>query len=389
MDTLLHILDWFLFACFTVNVLYLLVYSVASRRSKSVVCPHSDRHLRMAVLIPAYGEDAVIEECVQACLAQTYPSTSYTVVVVSDHMKSETNARLARLPIRFLEVHFQQSTKVKALNAAMQALGDDYEVALVLDADNLIPPDYLMDLNHYMADPKVEVVQTHRKAKNLNNPMALLDAVSEEINNSIFRLGHANLGMSAALIGSGMAFRYTLFRNVMADMRSVGGFDRELELRLLYRRKSFHYLPETCVWDEKIQSTADFSRQRRRWLSAQFHYAAVFANCMGPAIRDRKWDFCDKLFQQFILPRLLLVGFLVLGAVGLTLFCPLCAVKWWLLLGLLLVALLLAIPASYYTRRLFIALLHIPRAFQVMLFNLFRLHGANRQFIHTRHGIGE
>lgn len=69
----------------------------------------------------------------------------------------------------------------------------------------------MSDINDLFANPDVEAVQTHRIAKNMNNDMALLDAVSEEINNTIFRLGHAKLGLSAALIGSGMAFRYDLF----------------------------------------------------------------------------------------------------------------------------------------------------------------------------------
>ena len=36
-----------------------------------------------------------------------------------------------------------------------------------------------------------------------------------------------------------------LFRDTMADIKAVGGFDRELELTLLYRGKRFYYLPET------------------------------------------------------------------------------------------------------------------------------------------------
>ena len=82
---------------------------------------------------------------------------------------------------------------------------DSYDIALIIDADNIINSSYLVELNNAFADSKVQVVQTHRVAKNLNTNMAYLDAISEEINNSIFRLGHVNLGMSAALIGSGMA----------------------------------------------------------------------------------------------------------------------------------------------------------------------------------------
>ena len=389
MYILIQIVDWAFFVLFAANVLYLLVYSVASRKKfRCVSAPATVRKLRFAVLIPAYGEDEVIEECVRACMKQQYPASSYDTVVISDHMQAETNNRLSALPIRLIEVHFRQSTKVKALNAAMQVLETGYDVALVLDADNLIPPTYLDELNRVFANSAVEVVQTHRVAKNLNNDMALLDAVSEEINNSIFRLGHVNVGMSAALIGSGMAFRYPLFRSVMAKMKAVGGFDRELELRLLYAGKRFHYMQETYVYDEKIQSRSDFSRQRRRWISAQLHYAGMFTKYLPKAVFHRRWDFCDKLFQQYIVPRLLLLGFTFLGAVVFSVIYADWNIRWWTLWGILVLALLLAIPASYCNRRLLSALLSIPHVFWAMFLNIFCLRGANKQFIHTRHGVG-
>ena len=379
-----------LFAFFAANVLYLLVYSIASRKKyRCMSSSTAGRNLRFAVLIPAYGEDGVIEECVRACLVQQYPASCYDTVVISDHMQPQTNARLSTLPIRLIEVHFRQSTKVKALNVAMRTLETNYDIALVLDADNLIPPTYLDQLNRTFANPAVEVVQTHRVAKNLNNDMALLDAVSEEINNSIFRLGHVNLGMSAALIGSGMAFRYPLFRSVMAKMKAVGGFDRELELRLLYAGKRFYYMQDTYVYDEKIQSRADFSRQRRRWISAQLHYAGMFSKYLPRAVWRGRWDFCDKLFQQYSVPRLLLLGFTFLCAIVFSFVYSACDVKWWGLFASLVAALLLAVPACYYNCRLFSALLSVPHVFWVMFLNVFRLRGANKRFIHTRHGVGQ
>ena len=98
----------------------------------------------------------------------------------------------------------RKSTKSKISECRHGAIGNDYDIALVLDADNVIPYDYLSDINDLFANPEVEIVQTHRSAKNLNNDMALLDAISEEINNTIFRLGHAKLG----LVGCPYRFRY-------------------------------------------------------------------------------------------------------------------------------------------------------------------------------------
>ena len=389
MEHILNIFDWLLYIWFAINILYLLVYSLASRRRDLPLPPPAKEHKRFAILIPAYREDAVIHECVHSCLEQDYPADCFDTVVISDRMQPETNASLAVLPVRLVEVHFEKSTKSKSLNAAMAAIGNDYDIALVLDADNVIPYDYLSDINDLFANPEVEIVQTHRSAKNLNNDMALLDAISEEINNTIFRLGHAKLGLSAALIGSGMAFRYDLFRDTMADIKAVGGFDRELELTLLYRCKRFYYLPETFVFDEKIQNTGDFSRQRRRWLSAQWHYCQTFAKFLWKALVARNWDFCDKLFQQLSIPRLLLMGFTFLFSVLFTVYRWTWGLKWWLLLVLLAVALLVAVPKRFCTSRLAMALQKIPYTFLLMAGNIFKLRGANKTFIHTRHGVAE
>ena len=372
---------------FTINVLYLLVYSLASLRQKLPVPPPSTKYKRFAILIPAYKEDAVIHECVHSCLEQDYPVDSFDVVVISDSMQPETNASLSLLPIRLVEVHFEKSTKSKALNAAMAAIGNDYDVALILDADNVIPYNYLKDVNNLYACSSVEIVQTHRVAKNLNSDMALLDAMSEEINNTIFRLGHAKLGMSAALIGSGMAFQYDLFRDTMANIKAVGGFDRELELTLLYQGKHFHYLPETFVFDEKVQNTNDFSRQRRRWLSAQWHYCKVFVGYSFRAIANRNWDFCDKLFQQLSIPRLLLLGFTFFLAVIFSFYNFVWSLKWWAIFLLLITALLVAVPQRFCTSRLVAALQALPYTFLLMATNIFKLRGANKKFIHTAHGI--
>ncbi len=310
MEQILLILDWVLYVLFAINILYLLVYSMASLRRRPVKPTPAKEHKRIALLIAAYREDAVILDTVQACLVQDYPSDRYDVVVISDHMQPSTNEKLRALPIKLLQVDFEKSTNTKSLKAALEYLGkDSYDIALIIDADNIINSSYLVELNNAFADSKVQVVQTHRVAKNLNTNMAYLDAISEEINNSIFRLGHVNLGMSAALIGSGMAFEYSLFYKAMMSNTSVGGFDRVLEMKLLYHRIFFHYLPDTYVLDEKIQKTRNFYQQRRRWLSAQYYSFGEFVNHLFPAIRDRKWDFCDKLFQQAALSRVLLLGF--------------------------------------------------------------------------------
>lgn len=383
---ILYGLEMAFFVWFAVNVLYLLIFSMASRFRHPKGGIETDLHRRIAILIPAYKEDRVIMECVQSCMEQEYPQDKYDIVVISDRMKEETNRALAQLPVWLEEVHFEQSTKSKALNWAMSRL-PSYEIALILDADNTIGPGFLRQINAAFTKKNVFVFQAHRIAKNRNTNLAYLDAVSEEINNSIFRQGHVNLGLSAALIGSGMAFEYALLKEKLASIQAVGGFDRALELTLFKEGKRIDYLPEAYVLDEKIQTHSDFTRQRRRWLSAQFHYLMTFLKDVPYAVRKGSWDFCDKMFQQMSIPRIILLG-LTGGLSCLFSFISWdMAWRWWILFGLLLIALGIAIPRKLYTHRLLIAMIELPVTFGAMILNVFRLRGANKNFIHTEHGI--
>lgn len=393
MNTLFQIVDVLLFVLLAINVLYLLVYSLASlrplRRLDEGTAPSIPlKQHRFALLIAAYREDVVIRSTVAQCLKQDYPREQYDVVVISDHMQPATNEALRAMGATLLQVDFEKSTNTKSLRYALEALPEHYyDLALIVDADNIIPTDYLTRLNAAFADEQVKAVQTHRIAKNLNTNMAYLDAISEEINNSIFRHGHNALGMSSALIGSGMAFRYDLFRELMLSNTSVGGFDRVLEMKLLYRRVFIHYMPDLCIKDEKIQQTHNFYNQRRRWLAAQYDSLAEFVHQFPSALRARNWDFCDKLFQQAAFSRVLLLGFVFLIALITLLLQPAWSLKWWILWGVVNLALACAIPRRYYTWRLLRAVCLVPWSFLLMTANLFRMKEARHRFIHTTHGI--
>lgn len=388
--TILYWIEAILYICFFINIAYLLFFAIASCTKTKRIDPISSRDWkRIAILIPAYKEDQVVLECVHSCLQQKYPADKYDTIVISDKMKDETNATLSDLPIILVKVFFENSTKAKALNYAMEQIGDDYDIAVVLDADNIINTDFLERINDTFSNPHIQILQAHRMAKNLNTNLSVLDAASEEINNGIFRLGHANVGLSAALIGSGMAFGYSLFKNIMLTIDAVGGFDRALELSLLKEGKRIYYLPDVEVLDEKVQNHANFSNQRRRWLSAQIHYLTQYIGDIPSALIKGNWDFCDKVFQQMSIPRILLLGMTFVLATFFSFVNLIIALRWWALFVVLVITLLMVIPKSLFNKRLLIALLDLPYSFILMCRNLFRLKGANKKFIHTSHGVNK
>jgi cellulose synthase/poly-beta-1,6-N-acetylglucosamine synthase-like glycosyltransferase len=355
---------------------------------------------KMAVLIPGYKEDTVILEVAEASLNQTYPSESFDVVVIADSFQPETIAALKKMPIKVIEVVFEKSTKSKALNAAMAAIGDDYQVAVVLDADNIMAPDFLYKINQAFESGFI-AVQGHRMAKNMNTTMALLDSVSEEINNHIFRKGHRVAGLSSALIGSGMAFQYDLFKKRMTEIKAIGGFDKELELTMLRDRIKIEYLDDALVLDEKVQKQAVFENQRRRWLSAQFVYFRRFAlDGLIQFLTRFNIDYLDKVYQMIQPPRILLLGIMtiltaIMGAASLinymwtSEFLALSFLCWFVVWILTVLAFAFSVNRKFYTKQTLLALLTLPMGFWLMFRSLFKLKGANKTFIHTQHGVTE
>jgi cellulose synthase/poly-beta-1,6-N-acetylglucosamine synthase-like glycosyltransferase len=331
----------------------------------------------------------------EKALIQNYPTEKFDVVIIADSFQPETIANLKKLPIKLIEVSFDKSTKSKALNKAMSILPTDYEIALILDADNVMEPDFVSKINDAF-DAGFTVVQGHRVAKNTNTSFAVLDAVSEELNNSIFRKGHRMLGLSSALIGSGMAFDYAQFKQRMTEIHAIGGFDKELELTLLRDGYTIEYLNDALVYDEKVQKVEVFENQRKRWLSAQFiYFGRFFFSGVKHLLLNGNIDFFDKVYQMVSPPRVLLLGITTIITafyIVIQLAFPeneilsISSECWFSVFGSVVVAFLLSIPSKFYNKQTFKALLTLPKAFISMFLSLFKLKGANKKFIHTQHG---
>lgn len=370
---------------------YILVFALAGLFYKEAPYKTPSRSRKTAVLIPGYKEDAVITEVANAALQQQYPHGLFDVVVIADSFQKETLDKLKALPIKLIEVSFEKSTKSKALNAAMAKLGSDYEIAVVLDADNIMAPDFLNRVNAAFENG-FTAVQGHRTAKNINNSWAVLDAVSEEINNHIFRKGHRVLGLSSAIIGSGMAFNYTFFKNMMATATAVGGFDKEIELKMLKQGVKIAYLDDAFVYDEKIQQSEVFSNQRRRWLSAQLHYFKNgFPDAFKHLVTKGNVDYFDKAIQFIQPPRVLLLGaVIILTAVftGINYFIKAetaLSVAWLAVTAGCVTALLVSVPRSHFNTKTLAAVGGLPKGMLLMLLSLLKIKGANKTFIHTKH----
>lgn len=396
---LIHIIDIALWMLMAASVAYILFFALIStlwkKRVSRLTTYLTGRVLAMRkkdfysylILYPAYNEDRVIVNSVQKFLAQYYPYSCFHVAVISDHMLPETNQKLSELPITLLLPVFEKSSKAKAMQYAMDQIKDDYDFIVILDADNVVESHFLEQLNKECAKG-YKAIQCHRCAKNNDNDIAVLDGVSEEINNTIFRKAHNRIGLSSALIGSGMCFDFQWFKENVYKLTTAGE-DRELEALLLQQKVYIHYEPDIHVFDEKVSNKDNFQKQRLRWMTAQIQSLFRLLPYIPQAIMTFNLDYIDKTIQQALIPR----SMLVVGALGMSLVMTVFSlifslswyIKWWCLFLAVCIALYIATPKQLRKHSVFGKILSLPKLVWKMVLNILKIDHKNTDFIHTTH----
>lgn len=328
---ILFIVDWFLFVAVALTVAYMTFFSVCSLFSRNHVVPKSKRQNRFIVLIPSYKNDRNILNTVKSILSQTYPQRLFDVTVVSDHQSEMTNMRLAQYTITLLTPNFEKSSKVKSLQYAILNLPafKIYDVVVVLDADDIVEPEFLEQLNEAYESAGTRAIVTHRMPRNRDTSSARLSNIFEEINNSVFRRGHIALGLSSALMDSGVAYEFNWYKKHIMKVRGTAE-DKELEAMLIHQQIYVDYFDQVYIFSENKRDVEDFNRQRRHWVIEQFKTGIKNIRYLPAALFNRQYDWADKIIQWMILPRSILFPIVFIMCLVLPFIYFTLAMKWWI-----------------------------------------------------------
>lgn len=378
LDTLLFIIT----AIFTGYNLFFVLASFLKKRKSDFNCINTQSFV---VIFAAYKEDRVIIESVESFLNQDYPKDKYKVVVVSDHMEETTNRALSQLPITLFIPDFQESMKHKSLSYALDHL-EGFDRAVIMDADNIADLDFLTRINQ--ATQMVKVLQVHRTRKNENTSVAVWDGISEEINNTIFRKGRVNVGISSALIGSGMVFDFKWLKQHMHECKTFAE-DKELEAILAKENIFVDYSDDIYVYDEKTAQQDILIRQRSRWFHAQILAFSLIIKDFN--IKNINLSYVDKIIQWIPFPRTVRILLIFLMILFWSIVSFPIAFKWYCLLALKIGTYLLAIPRKMYTYDFLSSISKLPLMIIALLrsytFSICRVKKKDMSFNNTPHHI--
>jgi cellulose synthase/poly-beta-1,6-N-acetylglucosamine synthase-like glycosyltransferase len=267
--------------------------SLLSLLSGKSIQKWGDRQSDFACIITVYKEVDIAWPLVRSLLAQNYPH--FHIYLVADNV-STMDIPIEDHRLTVLQTPAPLHSKVASVQYILTRMKQQHSHVAVFDPDNLVPRHFLVSLDkyHHAGYP---AVQGKRIAKNMDSTYAALDAMGEYFYDFTVRKVPFSLGSSSVIAGSGMSVRRDLYEYAisleMEELQRLGvvvAEDKALQLLLVNRGHRIAYAPDAIIFDEKVASFEQVSRQRSRWLNSYFRHSREVLKTFFSGLAKMDWN---------------------------------------------------------------------------------------------------
>lgn len=151
----------------------------------------------------------------------------------------------------------------------------NFDAFVILDADNLISPNFLNIMNHRLAQGE-KIIQGYLDTKNPNDSWVTRSIyVGYLITNRFWQLAKYNLGLSCALGGTGMCIASDVLQKFGWGMTSLTE-DLEFQTKALFCGLKVNWAHDAVVYDEKPLTLKQSWQQRQRWMQGHCNVAGRY-----------------------------------------------------------------------------------------------------------------
>lgn len=282
---------------FTLYYFILAVFGMTRKKEKKNVPP---RH-SFAIVITAHNEKMVIGDLVDNLKILKYPKELYDIYVVADNCTDNT-AQIAK--DRGAIVYERFNKELVGKGYAMEwifhrilNLEKSYDAFVVFDADNLVHPDFLLEMNAHMEKGE-KIIQGYLNAKNPTDTwIAGTFAIAFWIINHVWHLAKYNIGLSTALGGTGMCIATDVVRKYGWGCNCLTE-DMEFSMKMLLHGYRTTWAHDAIIYDEKPLTFMQSWHQRKRWAQGQFDCAGRYIYPLfAKGIREGNIRVLDGILQ--------------------------------------------------------------------------------------------
>ena len=230
---------------------------------------------KIAIVIPARNESAVIGELFRSVERQDYDKNFFEIFVIVKERSDPTVRICDRLGIS-VTVAPEQTCKGEALDAFFQSIDRahfrSFDAFAIVDADAVLSPDYLSRLNDALEYDR-DIFVTRKNIKNFlgdetrrtltTDCCALVYPVIDELGNAY----RSEKNVPLTLCGQGLMVRRRVIEKIGGWPYRTLTEDYELKMDSVLKGFASMYYPHAVIYTEEVLSHRDSYRRRVRWLT--------------------------------------------------------------------------------------------------------------------------
>lgn len=267
----LHIINCTLAIIFCLLYSYQVFYIIYGCVTKPKVYEKTNQTNRYAVLIPARNEQSVIGQLVDSVKAQDYPSHLVDVYVTADNCTDKT-FDIAKEHGAIVFERFNDKLKGKGytmnfmIGKIFEQKGTDYyDGFFVFDADNLMDPNYITEMDKCFCAGN-RIITSHRNSKNYDTNWitagySLWFLREAKLLNNVRSL----LKTSCAVSGTGFMIHKDVLKRQNGWKHYLLTEDIEFTVDNVLQGEKISYCHDAIFYDEQPETFKASWDQRLRW----------------------------------------------------------------------------------------------------------------------------
>ncbi len=307
---ILNVLNIVFGAMFMICYLYQVVFVFISFVKKPRKYDNAKKLHKYAFIISARNEENVISQLCDSLNAQNYPRELFDIHIVADNCTDNTAAVAEEHDARVYERHnLKLIGKGYALSELFEHIKntvgyDAYDGYIVVDADNILDPNYLAEMNNAF-DSGARLITSYRNSKNygdnwISSGYSLWFLRESRQLNAVRDV----LGTTCEIHGTGFLVSKEIIKKQGGWIHNLMIEDVQFTVENVLDGEKVAYCHDAMVYDEQPTSFVTSWWQRKRWcrgyLQILRHYglklAGAFFKGRGFSNFDMIMSMCPAFF---------------------------------------------------------------------------------------------
>lgn len=309
--TLNYALIVLFFICYSYQIIYIPIALFVKR--KNTVAEKKNRY---AILIAAKNEENVIGNLIKSLKQQKYPQDMIDIFVAADNCDDKTAEVAfkhgATVFERFDSAHCGKGFVLEFLLEQIKTQSKrDYDAYLVFDADNVVDPNFVSEINKTFSQG-YEIVTCYRNSKNYGDNWISAGYALWFLREAQYLNGaRYKIGSSAGVSGTGFMFSDKV-------LKKCGGWhffslteDIEFTIHNIISGVKIGYCENAVLYDEQPVSFSQSWKQRKRWAKGYWQVLSMYGKSLLAGIFKGKFSCFDMAMSIMPATILTTIGIII------------------------------------------------------------------------------